>query len=151
MGGEQPPATPPGNGRDLVVPRGIEVLVHKAAVDAQFRALLLERRAEAAGEIGLRLSPAEAAMLNGIPASQLEAVIASTKVSPGNRRAFLGKAAAVMLAALAVGSCDLGCPATLGSRPGRPRRRPSTPASKGIRPDRPKSGTRAAERAKTRR
>ncbi|MBM4037377.1 MAG: hypothetical protein FJ290_02585 [Planctomycetes bacterium] len=86
--------------RSVPVPRGIEVLVKKAAVDAEFHALLLERRAEAAQEIGLALDPAEVAMLNGIPASLLEGIIARTTVSPMSRAAFLGKAAAVMLAAL---------------------------------------------------
>ena len=101
MGNEQRPERSSGSGRNLApVPRGIEVLVHKAAVDAEFRALLLERRAGAASEINLQLSPAEGLMLDGIPAAQLEAVIASTKVSPGNRRAFLGRAASAMLAAL---------------------------------------------------
>ncbi len=82
------------------IPRGIEVLVKKAAVDAEFHKLLLERRAEAAKEIGLVLDPAEAAMLASIPASLLEGIIARTTVSPISRAAFLGKAAAVMLAAL---------------------------------------------------
>ena len=36
---------PPGHGD---IPRGIELLVKKASVDAEFRALQLERRAEAA-------------------------------------------------------------------------------------------------------
>jgi hypothetical protein len=92
---------PPGSGKDIgEIPRGIEVLVSKASLDAEFRTLLLERRAEAADEIGLALSPAESMMLAAIPAAQLEAVIARTKVDPSNRRAFLGRAAAVMLVAL---------------------------------------------------
>ena len=103
-------------------PRGIEVLVRKAAVDAEFRTLLLDRRSEAAGAIGLRLSPAEAAMLNGIPAAQLEAVIAGTKVSPENRRTFLGRAAAAMLAALGVTACGIAC--ATGTRPDRPEKKP---------------------------
>jgi len=82
------------------VPRGIEVLVKKAAVDAEFHALLIERRAEAAREIALELDPAEVAMLNSIPASLLEGIVARTTVAPVTRAAFLGKAAAVMLAAL---------------------------------------------------
>ncbi|MHC5056757.1 MAG: hypothetical protein ACYTKD_18895 [Planctomycetota bacterium] len=86
------------------IPRGIEVLVKKAAVDPGFRALLLEKRADAAREIALDLDPAEAAMLVAIPASQLEAIIASTKVDDQVRPAFLGKAAAVMIAALGAGA-----------------------------------------------
>ena len=50
---------PPGSGKPLgPIPRGIEVLVKKAAVDPQFRRLLLEKRGEAAKEIGLALDPA---------------------------------------------------------------------------------------------
>ena len=140
MGNAQPSAKRPGKGRGLgPVPRGIEVLVHKAAVDAEFKALLLERRAGAAAEIGLRLSPPEALLLDSIPAAQLEAVIASTRVSPDNRRAFLGKAAAVMLAALGAVACDRK-PVPKGIKPDRPRRKTqptaqSKAATKGIRPD----------------
>ncbi len=144
---------PPGSGKDIgEIPRGIEVLVSKASVDAGFRALLLERRAGAAEAIGLTLSPTEAMMLKAIPAPQLEAVIDRTKVEPANRRAFLGTAAAAMLAALGVGiaACDR-APAdkgvrperTEGIRPDRPPKKdeeppkPPPPAPTGIRPDRP--------------
>lgn len=82
------------------IPLGVEVLVKKAAVDPAFRALLLERRAEAAAEIALGLQPAEAAMLAAVPRAQLEAIIDQTTVPQEHRRAFLGKAAAAMLAAL---------------------------------------------------
>ena len=89
-----------------MIPKGIEVLVKKASVDPAFRKLLLAKRAEAAKEIGLKLSPAEVSMLTAITAAQLEAVIASTKVEPRHVAAFMGKVAAVMLAALAVGGCS---------------------------------------------
>jgi acyl carrier protein len=82
-------------------PRGLEVLVTKASVDGQFRALLLQSRAEAAAEISLELTPAETLLLNAVPAEQLDAVIARTSVPDEHRRAFLGRAAAAMLAALA--------------------------------------------------
>jgi acyl carrier protein len=82
------------------IPLGVEVLVRKAAVDREFRAILLARRAEAAAEIDLVLEPAEAAMLAAVPAAQLEAIIDRTTVPQAHRRAFLGKAAAAMLAAL---------------------------------------------------
>ncbi|MBM4035021.1 MAG: hypothetical protein FJ291_25035 [Planctomycetes bacterium] len=114
------------------IPRGVEVLVKKAAVDPDFRALLLAKRAAAATEIGLELDPAEAAMLASLPASLLEGIIARTTVSPMSRAAFLGKAAAVMLAAL---GADLaaaeGPPPPGGIAPDRP------PVTKGEQPDRP--------------
>ena len=92
---------PPGSGRGLgTIPRGIEVLVKKASVDPAFKAVLLERRAAAAECIGLVLTPEEAAILNLVPASQLQAIIANTKVDKLIMPAFLGKAAAVMLVAL---------------------------------------------------
>jgi hypothetical protein len=84
------------------IPRGVEVLVKKAAVDPSFKKLLLERRAEAAEAIALTLSPAEEALLAAVPEAQLRAIVASTKVSPSLRPAFLGYAAAAMLAALGV-------------------------------------------------
>ncbi len=113
------------------IPRGIEVLVKKASVDPAFRALLLERRAGAATEIGLTVAPAEAAMLGAIPAAQFEAIIARTTVDPMSRAAFLGKAAAVMLVALGAGAGCGGCIPVTGSAPDRP------PTTKGVRPDLP--------------
>lgn len=92
---------PPGSGRGLgAIPRGIEVLVKKASVDPAFKAILMDRRAVAAQDIGLVLTSEEAAMLNLVPASQLQAIIANTKVDKLIMPAFLGKAAAVMLVAL---------------------------------------------------
>ena len=82
------------------IPRGIEVLVKKATVDPAFKALLLAERSAAAAEIGLELSETETAILDGVPAAQLEAIIANTTVGPKLRPAFMGRAAAVMLAAL---------------------------------------------------
>jgi acyl carrier protein len=84
------------------IPQGINVLVLKAAVDPDFKQLLLQGRTAAAEAIGLELSAAEATMLAGVPAAQLEAVIAQTSVPQEHRRAFLGQAAAAMLAALGV-------------------------------------------------
>jgi hypothetical protein len=118
---------PPGGGKGVSdVPRGVEVLVKKAAVDPTFKKILLEKRAAAAETIALKLEPAEAAMLDAAPLPQLEAIVANTKVSPKLRPAFLGYAAGVMLAALAAATsaCDGPFDATLGSRPDPP---PKTP------------------------
>jgi hypothetical protein len=144
------------------VPRGIEVLIKKAAVDPQFRSLLLEKRAEAAGTIGLELHPSEIAMLAGIPQAQLEAIISRTRVDAKLRPILMGAAAAVMLVAL--GADLTGCresrpPAPTGSRPDQPpsaaqsttasapattnavtnANRPIMPVEGGARPDRPPS------------
>lgn len=107
---------PPGSGQPLgAVPRGVEVLVKKASVDAEFKEVLLAERAAAAERIGLALDPAETLMLSAVPSEQLEAIIARTHVPKEHRRAFLGTAAAAMLAA--VGLVSLGCGS--GGRPDR--------------------------------
>ena len=114
------------------IPKGVEVLVHKAAVDAEFKAALLERRAAAAEDIGLTLDAAETAMLAAVPAAQLETIIARTSVPEAHRRAFLGKAAAAMAAALAAMSGGVAAGFQLqGVRPDNP------PAPTGVRPDKP--------------
>jgi hypothetical protein len=83
-----------------MTPRGIEILVKKASVDGAFRRHLLAERSGAAERIGLELDPAEAAMLDAIPETQLVAIIEKTRVAPLLRPAFLGYAAAAMLAAV---------------------------------------------------
>ncbi|MBN1979889.1 MAG: hypothetical protein JW795_00040 [Chitinivibrionales bacterium] len=81
-------------------PKGIEVLLKKAAVDTEFKKRLLSTRAAAADAIGLQLEPAEINILNAIPQTHLEAVISKTVVEPKSHHIFLGKAAALMIAAL---------------------------------------------------
>jgi acyl carrier protein len=137
---------PPGSGQPVGhIPRGIEVLVKKAAVDAEFKALLLSRRAAAAQQIGLTLEPAEAMMLAVAPAAQLEAIIARTSVPGEHRRAFLGQAAAAMLAALTVAVPSIA--QAQGGRPGEDlpdggiRPGADLPAG-GVRPDLPEGGIR---------
>ena len=134
---------PPGSGQPLgPIPRGVEVLIKKASVDAEFRTLLLERRAAAADEIGLRLDPAEALMLAAAPAAQLEAVIDRTNVAQEHRRAFLGKAAAAMLAAVGAAGVGIGLGSPAGIRAvSIPRR---TPAD--IPPDMPPEDSKPDER-----
>jgi hypothetical protein len=105
------------------IPRGLEVLIKKAAVDPAFKKVLFEKRAEAAKALGLKLTPAEEAMLAVVPLPQLEGIVAHTRVSPGLRPAFLGYAAGAMVAALA--ATTSGCTG------------PFSPAEEGIRPDPP--------------
>lgn len=103
------------------VPRGIEVLVKKASVDPDFKALLLRDPLAAAASIGLDLSGTEQAMVLAMDSAQLERIVGNTRVPASQRAAFLGKVAGVML--LALGTTLLGgCPAP-------------TPAPTGIRPD----------------
>jgi hypothetical protein len=135
---------PPGCGQPVgMVPRGIEVLVKKAAVDPAFRARLLTERTKAADEIGLRLEPSEVMMLNAVPAAQLERIIANTRVKPEHRGVFLGKVAAMMLMAIGMQTLSCDCDnvgSTRGVQPDRPpeqKTESSELLTKGIRPDRP--------------
>jgi hypothetical protein len=98
------------------IPRGIEVLIKKASVDPEFRAVLIEKRAEAAAEIELELSATEAAMLKVIEPVQLEKIIENAKVPDGHRRIFLGQIADAMLFVLGTTSSG-GC---AGIRPDWP-------------------------------
>jgi len=153
---------PPGCGQPVgPIPHGLEVLVKKAAIDPEFKKRLIEKRAQVAGEIGLTLEPAEAAMLSVIPSEQLESIISRTKVRPEHRSAFMGKVAAVMLGALGILSCECDSnsnPVSMGIQPGKAPNKPpavtapdrpnqtgsrqyptppSDPVSMGIQPDRP--------------
>ncbi len=155
---------PPGSGRaNGQIPRGIEVLTKKAAVDADFKALLLRDRAGAAAVIGLELAASEAAMLNVVPESQLEAIISRTRVQKKVLSAFLGGSAAAMLVALStLGGCDGERVVSQGIEPDMPRNqqtedsqlefsageRPDVPAiSEGIRPDIPEESVPEASEA----
>jgi hypothetical protein len=144
---------PSGSGRGTgSVPRGVEVLLKKAAVDAEFRELLCEERIRAAEAIGLELDAAESAMLKAIPREQLEYIIGQTFVPVEQRRVFLGRLAAPMLALLGVavtgcpraqsaGIRPIQSPQSAGIRPGAPgTNQPpagSLQATDGIRPDIP--------------
>lgn len=117
---------PPGCGKTVGnIPRGIEILIKKASVDPDFRALLLDQRSKAAETIDLTLEPAESKMLNAIPKAQLETIVSATRVPQemGRKLRLLGKAAGLTLAALgaAAGDCDSGkrndLSTALGSRP----------------------------------
>ncbi len=148
-------APPTDDGRSLKIPRGIEVLLKKAAVDPEFRQLLLEQRGASAASIALDLASSEEALLRAIPSPQLERIIAHTVVPMEQRRVFLGRVAAAMLALVGVGlaGCDQpgGEPAGISpDRPGDtnavPPPRPAgtnkpepapAPATRGITPDRP--------------
>jgi hypothetical protein len=148
---------PPGSGAPIgPIPRGLEILIKKAAVDPDFKALLLEKRSAAAAELELALEPAEAAMLDSVPIQQLEAIIANTKVPEATRRALLGKvtvgtlAAALGVVGAAASLTTLGhrvrVESSAGNRPVIPAERPEQqeptskpdlPPSRGIQPDHP--------------
>ena len=119
MGSEQPAGTP--------VPRGVEVLINKAAVDSGFKRLLLSDRQGAARAIGLVLEPSEEMILNAIPDGQLEAIINRTVVPEQYRPAFLGSVAKAMLVAITAMALA-GCPVPVtGIAPDRPTPTPTKP------------------------
>jgi hypothetical protein len=119
---------PPGSGRSNVpVPRGIEVLVKKAAVDAEFRELLLSQRGRAAASIELELDPAESAMLSAIPQEQLARIVDQTEVATELRPAFAGRVAGVMLAALGAGLVTNSVAKPTSVLPHQPQRAASAP------------------------
>ena len=96
---------PPCSGTQIGdIPRGIEVLVKKASVDPEFRRLLLDKRAEAAKEIDIDLSPAEAEMLSVIAREQLEKIIENIKIPLEQKPVFLGKVGKLMLATVIAGT-----------------------------------------------
>ncbi len=96
---------PPGSGQPLgAIPRGLEVLIKKAAVDPRFKERLLAGATAAAAELGLELTNTEQRILRAVPPAQLEAIIAQTRVPEEHRRAFLGQAASAMLAVLGLGA-----------------------------------------------
>lgn len=147
---------PPGSGTGIgPIPRGIEVLVKKAAVDPAFRTRLLAVRSAVAVDIGLELSPSESALLAVVPAAQLAAMIDGTRLPERQRAAFLGSAAAVMLAAIGLTGCSDDGPKPAGIRPDQmqpPQEQPAPkpdvvpappkpdpmPTSRGVRPDLPR-------------
>ena len=120
------------------LPRGIEVLIKKASVDSEFRELLLADPRQAAVSIELELQPVEQAMLQTLPKEQLMAVIDRTEVPLSQRRAFLGRAAAIMLAVLGGGGAAALLLSPAGISPGIKGIRPDeVPAPAGVRPDEP--------------
>jgi hypothetical protein len=92
---------PPARGRPIRnVPRGLEILLKKAAVDPEFKRRLLTDRSRAAARIALQLDPTEVEVLDALPPRNLLAMVDRTEVPDSQRRAFLGCVATVMLAAL---------------------------------------------------
>lgn len=82
------------------IPRSLEVLIKKAAVDDDFCLKLKNSRSDAAADIGLELNQNEKLILNQIPVQQLEKIIAETHVPTEHLSIFRGQIAALMLMAL---------------------------------------------------
>ena len=129
------------------IPRGIQVLLRKASRDAEFRALLLERRAGAAAGAGVALRRVEIAILEDISREQLETLIDDAKgLSPAPDRrktaavvAFLVLACALILFVIfrhRIGPASRPIPSTIRTadsdrRPGGQTQPASGPAAQG--------------------
>lgn len=72
--------------------RNLEIILKKAAVDADFREKLLKERSSALAGHDLQLDSDEKAMLDGMPEEQLRQMISVTPVTAGER-SLLSKAA----------------------------------------------------------
>jgi len=141
---------PPGNQRPLPpIPLGIEHLLSMAAVDPRFGQALLQQREQAIKASGVRLSATEHGILGAVDPDALQQMIHSVHqgIPEQDRRSFLNRSAAALVAlvggGLAMGGAT-GCPgAVKGSRPDRPEKpdathEPPEPIRPtGIRPDRP--------------
>jgi hypothetical protein len=80
------------------IPRGMELVLKKAAVDAGFCERLLAERLEAVKDLGLTLDSSEEQMLQTIPVGQLRLIISRTKVPAPQKSVFLGTSVAAMVA-----------------------------------------------------
>ena len=83
------------------IPRALEILVKRAAIDSKFKTELLARRDKIADDLQLPLDESERAMLACIPAEHLEKMIKTTEVPPAQRSMLAKGTAAAMLALLA--------------------------------------------------
>lgn len=133
VGGRPAGTTDRGRG----IPRGMELLIKRAAVDASFRADLLVKRAAVADELAVPLDPSERAMLTSIPEAQLGIIISGTAVPEPQRKALTGASAAAMLALLAQ--------LTFTPVAGRADTPPSDETSGELRPGLPNAGVSASD------
>lgn len=151
------------------IPRGLELLIKRAAIDEAFKNELLQKRDKLVDEMHIPLDPSEKAMLSCVPVEHLEKMIMATVVPPSQRKVIAAGSAAAMIAlftqltfapvtaraetqpntqqlAEMLETPDLNnfavLPAPTGSRPDSPIKEDSdtTPVFvKGIRPDLPAS------------
>jgi len=96
--GGRPPARPSISSD---VPRGIEVLLRKAAVDEAFRESLLADFESAAKSIDLKLSTGERAVFGSVTSEALSGMIARVEVPAEHHSVFKGRIAAAMLTIVA--------------------------------------------------
>lgn len=79
------------------IPRAMELLIKRAAIDADFRHRLLSERASLADQLAIPLDASERAMLSSIPEKQLSAIISGTRVPESQKGLLLGSPATMLL------------------------------------------------------
>jgi len=97
VGGRPAGITERGKG----IPRSMEVLIKKAAIDEKFFEDLLAKRALLADELRIPLDPSERAMLTAIPDVQLRQIIRHTNVPETQKPFLIAGSTAALLALLA--------------------------------------------------
>lgn len=80
------------------IPRGLELLIKRAAVDEVFRNELLQKRDKLVDEMQIPLDASEKAMLSCVPVDHLEKMILATEVPSSQRKAIAAGSAAAMIA-----------------------------------------------------
>lgn len=83
------------------VPRAMEALLKKAAVDPRFLEELVSKRSRLATDCGVVLDPAEVTMLDGAPEPQLRAIVAGVQVPEDQTRILSGASSTAIVALLA--------------------------------------------------
>ena len=95
-------------------PRGIEIMLKKAAVDPSFSQYLVQDPINAAGSIALDLKPVEINILTNTSKSVLEKMIASTRVPKQHVKTFRTATAAAMMVAVLCTTVVMPAPASAG-------------------------------------
>lgn len=83
------------------IPRALEILIKRAAVDEDFKNELVRKRAQIANELSIPLDASEKAILACVSDEHLQTMISATEVPPIQRKLLAGGTAAAMIALLA--------------------------------------------------
>ncbi|MHC4661994.1 MAG: twin-arginine translocation signal domain-containing protein [Planctomycetota bacterium] len=127
-------AQPPRNERPMQnIPVGIEQLLAMAAVDNEFAAALMNDHESAIAASEVELTETEKGILSSIPAPALKQMIGNVRgrIPLKERRTFLKKSAAALLALVSGGTALLApqeTRASRGSRPDKPKSKRNIPA-----------------------
>lgn len=130
---------PPSDEATRAVPRGIDQVLARAALDRRFRERLASDRAGALDSSGVTLSPAERGIVLATSAEQLEAMVEGVARNLVDRRGWFARVAGVFgvfIGGALLGAGESGCVrlgATKGERIDAPPPRDDI-LTKGVRP-----------------